>query len=69
MRGHIFRFFSKIVLDLPSHVKVHHVFHVSLLKKCVPNSQHVLQESCNLWDDGSLKVEPKLMLDGRVKQI
>ena len=56
-------------LELPTHVKVHPVFHVSLLKKYVSNPRHVLQENYNLRDDGSLKIQPEVVLDRRVKQL
>ncbi|MCO5548854.1 hypothetical protein L7F22_002316 [Adiantum nelumboides] len=56
-------------LELPSHVKVHPVFHVSLLKKYVPNVHHVLQDNSKLKDDGTLSVEPDLVLDRRVKHL
>ncbi|MCO5563940.1 hypothetical protein L7F22_017592 [Adiantum nelumboides] len=56
-------------LKLPSHVKVHPVFHVSLLKKYVPNVHHVLQDNSKLKDDGTLSVEPDLVLDRRVKHL
>ncbi|MCO5577987.1 hypothetical protein L7F22_031825 [Adiantum nelumboides] len=56
-------------LALPAHVKVHPVFHVSLLKMYVTNSDHVLQDNSKLQDDGTLKVEPELILDRRVKHL
>ncbi|MCO5550091.1 hypothetical protein L7F22_003570 [Adiantum nelumboides] len=56
-------------LELPSHVKVHPVFHVSLLKKYVPNVHHVLKDNSKLKDDGTLSVEPDLVLDRRVKHL
>lgn len=56
-------------LELPSQVKVHPVFHVNLLKKYVPNANHVLQDNSNLKDDGSLQVEPEFILDRRARQL
>lgn len=56
-------------LELPDHVKVHPIFHVSLLKKYVSNPNHVLQETFKLRDDGSLKIEPEVVLDRRVKNL
>ena len=56
-------------LELPTHLKVHPVFHVNLLKKYVANSHHVLQESYNLREDGSLQIKPEYILDRRVKQL
>lgn len=29
-------------LLLPPHLRIHNVFHISLLKKYVPNNQHIL---------------------------
>ena len=50
-------------LEVPSHVKVHPVFHVSLLKKYVPNVEHVLQDNSKLKDNGTLKIELDVVLD------
>ena len=48
-------------LELPTHLKVHPVFHVNSLKKYVANSHHVLQEeSYNLREDGSLQIKPEV---------
>ena len=54
---------------LPSHVKVHPVFHVSLLKKYVPNAHHVLQDNSKLQDDASLQLQPEYILDRRVRNL
>lgn len=35
-------------LELPAHVKVHLVFHVSFVEKVYANPHHVLQENYNL---------------------
>ena len=56
-------------LELPSHVKVHPVFHVSLIKKYVPNAHHVLLDNSRLQDDGSLQVQPEYILDRRVMNL
>ena len=56
-------------LELSSHVRVHPVFHVSLLKKYVANVNHVLQDNSKVKDDGTLKVEPDVILDRRVKHL
>ena len=56
-------------LDLPSHVKAHPVFHVTLLKKYVTNANHVLQETSRLKDDGTLEVHPEIILDRRSRTL
>lgn len=56
-------------LDLPSHVKAHPVFHVTLLKKYVANANHVLQETSRLKDDGTLEVHPEIILDRRSRTL
>ena len=35
-------------LLLPPHIKVHNVFHISLLKKYVPNANHILSDKLPL---------------------
>ena len=48
---------------------MHPVFHVSLLKKYVPNANHVLQDNSKLKEDGTLKLKPDVVLDRSVKNL
>ena len=44
-------------LMLPSHIKVHNVFHVNLLKRYVPNEHHILGDELPLvTKDGILDI-------------
>ena len=66
-------------LALPPHLHVHDVFHVSLLKKYVPNSKHILdlddnilvnQEEFQMELEQILKIKEKqLRNNGRVTQL
>ena len=40
-------------LALPSHIKIHNVFHVSVLKKYVYDPRHVIQ-----WQDVRVRIDP-----------
>ena len=53
-------------LMLPSHIKVHNVFHVNLLKRYVPNEHHILGDELPLvFKDGILDITPKCILQSR----
>jgi len=57
-------------LLLPPQLKVHNVFHVSLLKKYVPDPSHVLDEDqIALPTQGQLELEPEKILDMREKAL
>ena len=57
-------------LDLPSHIKVHHVFHTSLLKKYSYDTKHVIDWSLlQVEPKGEFMPEPLNILDKREVQL
>lgn len=57
-------------LLLPPQLKVHNVFHVSLLKKYVPDPSHILDEDQMTFPaQGQLELEPEEILDVREKTL
>lgn len=58
-------------LELPSHLrKMHNVFHVSMLRKYVPDPSHVLKfDKLQVSEDGALQTEPFCILDHRVLRL
>ena len=53
-------------LLLSSHIKVHNVFHVSLLKKYVPDNRYILGDEQPLVSkDGTLDINPESILQTR----
>ena len=53
-------------LLLPPHILVHNVFHVSLLKKYVPDDRHILGDEQPLVSkDGTLDITPERILQSR----
>ncbi|MDM1593401.1 hypothetical protein [Escherichia coli] len=55
-------------LLLPPHLKVHNVFHVSLLKKYVPSPNHVLEdEILTSSTQGQMELQPEEILGVREK--
>ena len=50
-------------LLLPPHVKVHNIFHISLLKKYIPDTNHILDDELPLvTQEGTLDITPKVVL-------
>ena len=57
-------------LELPANVKVHDVFHVSLLKKYVPDPSHVFDDEVVVMpSQGQFGVEPEDILAIRERQL
>jgi hypothetical protein len=56
-------------LELPDHVRVHSVFHVSLLKPFVPDTFLRLNDSIPIDETGSFVVFPECLIDTRAKQL
>ena len=57
-------------LLLPPNVKVHNVFHVSLLKTYVPDDLHILgDEQPLISKDGTLDITPKRILQTRERTL
>eukprot|EP00253_Pinus_taeda_P013796 PITA_13796 len=57
-------------LALPSHTRVHNVFHVSVLKKYVYDPKHVIRwQEIQVEPEGEVLVEPLSILDQREVQL
>ena len=58
------------MLALPAYMNVHNVFHVSLLKKYVPDVNHVIDWIViQVESEGVLQVHPMRILDRKNKQL
>jgi hypothetical protein len=56
------------MLDLPVSMRVHNVFHVSLLNKYVPDPNHIIDWNViQVEHKGDFRVEPVRILDQKVK--
>ena len=57
-------------LTLPSHILVHNIFHVSVLKQYVYDPKHVIQwQGIRVEPKGEVLVEPLTILDQREVQL
>ena len=58
-------------LELPPELsRIHNVFHVSMLKKYVPDPSHILKTPLiELEEDISIKVQPVAIVDQEMKQL
>eukprot|EP00253_Pinus_taeda_P030897 PITA_30897 len=57
-------------LALPSHIRVHNVFHVSMLKKYIYDPKHVIRwQDIQVELEGEVLVEPLIILDQREVQL
>eukprot|EP00253_Pinus_taeda_P032838 PITA_32838 len=57
-------------LALPSHIRIHNVFHVSVLKKYVYDPKHVIRwQEIQVEPKGEVLVEPLTILDRREVQL
>lgn len=53
-------------LELPSHSKIHPIFHVSLLKRKLGNDAMVQSELPLVGEDGQIQLEPLAILDRKL---
>ena len=57
-------------LSYPPHIKVNNVFHISLLKKYVPDANHILDDELPLVSkDRTLNIAPKRVLQTRMRNL
>jgi hypothetical protein len=58
------------MLSLPASMCIHNVFHVSLLKKYVPDANHVIDWNVNQVEkEGDFQVHSVCILDRKIKQL
>ena len=57
-------------LLLPKHLKVHNVFHVNLLKKYVPDPNHIFEDDqLQVTKDGVIDIQPEAILQTRARTL
>ena len=54
-------------LDLPNHLKVHNVFHVSLLKQYIPEPNHILDDETIIAANDA--IQPQEILQTRIRTL
>jgi hypothetical protein len=58
------------MIALPTSMSVHNVFHVSFLKKYIPDATHVIDWNViQVEQEGTFHVHPMYILDPKVKKI
>jgi hypothetical protein len=58
------------ILSLPESTSIHNVFHVSLLKKYIPDSNHVIDWNViQVEQEGTFQVHLVCILDQKIKQL
>ena len=56
------------MLALPTSMRIHNVFHVSLMKQYVPHPNHVIHwTAIQVEHEGDFRVEPICIMDRKVK--
>jgi hypothetical protein len=58
------------MIALPTYMSVHNVFHVSLLKKYIPDANHVIDWNVNqVEQEGAFQVHSVCIMDQKIKQL
>ena len=58
------------MLAFPASMTVHNVFHISLLKKYIPDVNHVIDwNMIQVEQEGTIQVHPVCILDWKIKQL
>jgi hypothetical protein len=58
------------MIALPGSMSIHNVFHVSLLKKCIPDANHVIDWNViQVEQEGVFQVHPVRILDRKIKHL
>jgi hypothetical protein len=58
------------MIAFPASISVHNVFHVSFLKKCIPNSNHVIDWNViQVEQEGTFQVHLVRILDWKTKHL